>query len=535
MRRHLLLTALIVVVAGALCPHRAHGYAEEIHTFIASAALKKSGLDQKAAPIPPATAAAIRAAIDAFARSDAALQREWTRRYPTPAAFDAWAEKELLLLAPTAQVFGIDRPSLKDGAGTLLDLLVQGTREPDDDYRNRERLGYDAERQPLRDRRGQPVPADPALLNMGKLGALSSQAHAHYGLAQVEFSEDPEVLKREPRRFAVASSYKKGPILTLAAEMAQEHLDLALLAALLAEGASPELAWLHTGQGFHYLQDVGNQIHTVQVGLYDFFFDAFMERLKLAFLTGGGYLGELRSLASIGIDILTNHHVLSENYTQKRVKEALQGGGAPEARRLSAAPAEDDPEFAARLDQALRALGDRPEQGEFALAITRALIDVSSLEGADVYRATRALAVPRLRKAGVLYGEKEDPDPYMAPRGPENDTTYQQFFALQERAFRRCGTAMRRWVALQQQALLAAQDEKQREELRRAVQSRLVRRQLAALSAAEARRADYLKNPPAEASGPERMPAVLLVEIAALGLLGLGAWLLLRRRRRAAP
>ena len=79
---------------------------------------------------------------------------------------------------------------------------------------------------------GNLVPADPALLNIGKLGFLSSQAHAHYGLPQLQFSDDPEMLKTDPRRFAVASGYPKGPILTLAAEMSQLHTDLAMLAVL---------------------------------------------------------------------------------------------------------------------------------------------------------------------------------------------------------------------------------------------------------------------------------------------------------------
>ena len=62
--------------------------------------------------------------------------------------------------------------------------------------------------------------------------------------------------------------------------MAQIHLDLSLVAALTDMPSSKELSWQYAGQGFHYLEDIGNQIHTVQVGLFDFFFDAAMERLK---------------------------------------------------------------------------------------------------------------------------------------------------------------------------------------------------------------------------------------------------------------
>ena len=56
---------------------------------------------------------------------------------------------------------------------------------------------------------------------------------------------------------------------------AQEHLDLALLATLCAapeDAASAHaMTYLYTGQAFHYLEDVSNQVHTVQVGLFDFF------------------------------------------------------------------------------------------------------------------------------------------------------------------------------------------------------------------------------------------------------------------------
>src|SRR5204862_4897084 len=111
---------------------------------------------------------------------------------------DAWAEKELLLFAPESNVFGIDR--LPDKIGTPHDAIELGAREPDDDRRNLDRFAYDPARKRLKNERGGDVAADPALLNMGKLGALSSQAHAHYGLADVEFSSDPEVLKKDPRR-----------------------------------------------------------------------------------------------------------------------------------------------------------------------------------------------------------------------------------------------------------------------------------------------------------------------------------------------
>ena len=74
--------------------------------------------------------------------------------------------------------------------------------------------------------------------------------------------------------------------------------------------------------------------HTVQVGLFDFFQDAFFERLKMGLLSGGGYVAPMRSLSSIGIDILTSHHVLSEHLTQKRLLATVAGGMDPDGLRL---------------------------------------------------------------------------------------------------------------------------------------------------------------------------------------------------------
>jgi hypothetical protein len=513
----------------ASIPSHARAYDEEVHAFLVRTALEKSALDTPAGPLDPKAAERIRSTIDGWARnaSDEKLKLAWTRRYPTPSSFDAWAEKELLLFSPAANVFGIDR--MPADVSTMLAAVEIGAREPDDDWRNRERLGYDANRKALRDKEGADVPADPAILNMGKLGALSSQAHAHYGLAHVTFSDDPDVLKKDPRRFAVASGYPPGPILTIAAEMAETHLELAMIAALDDEAPNPTLAWLHTGQAFHYLQDVCNQIHTVQVGIYDFFVDATIERVKMAIRTGGGYLGTLRSLASIGIDILTNHHVISEQFTKKRVMEALAGHGSPEGERLVAAPKGDDPDLLQRLETVTATAGEG-----FGIVLVRELIDVSSREGADVYRATRAITDPRFRKAGILYDEAhDDPDQAILPRNERDEEAYGELLALEGRGFRRAGTAMRRWIALEKKAFESTGEEKNH--LRDRAIERLVRRQLLILEQAETRRSDYIAHPPAHGSGVDRMPIMLVIEVAiALIALALIARRTSRRRRKRA-
>ncbi len=503
----------------------AWAYGEKVHHAITRTSLAAAGLDGAAA-LDPASPAAIRALIDARARNhpDAAIREEWLRRWPTPESFDAWAMKEWLQLSPAATINGIDR---NDTPGaTALDVAAMAARQPDDDLRNWDRLAYDSARQPLKDKDGNPVPADPIIINMGRLGALSSQAHAHYGLAQVEFSEDSEVLKTDPKRFAVPANWPDGPIITLAAEMNQIHLDLALIAALSDLPDAQTLQWQYAGNSFHYLEDVGNQIHTVQVGLYDFFVDAFKSRLWLSFKTGGGYCGELRSLASIGIDILTNHHTISEMLTQERLMESVEGKGGPVGDRLTAAMKTDDPEFSATLDKALSALGGAPEAGEFGVAITRALIATSAEEGDDVYRATRAIALPAWRKEGVIYDyAKEDPDNAVAAPTDKNAADYEAFWGLQEKAFRRVGTALRREVALQRAFAAAAAPEERAARLN-SVMDRLIKRQLQMLTEGGQRREQYLKTHTAVSKPPERMPAMLAGQIGVpgLGLAGLYWW-----------
>ena len=531
--RRLRLAFPLLCACAVLGPQRASGYAIDVHSELSRLSLANSGLGDKAAPIDPAAMVAVRAAMDDFARNTPGLREAWLKRYPTPADFDAFAQKQLLLLSPGSNVVGIDRtdPTIpKDGP--LLETLARGSAHPDEDYRNRERYAYDGKRQPLRTASGEPVAADPAMLNMGKLGALSSQAHAHYGLAQVEQSDDPEVLKNDPRRFAKRVGYERAPVMTLAAQMAQIHLDLALVAELNEAPTSRELGWQFLGQGFHYLQDVGNQAHTVQVGLYDFFLSAGIERLKLGLMTGGGYLGQMRSLGSIGLNILASHHVLAEELTRKRMLAGKTGTPTPVSQRLLAAPTQDDPDFAAKLDAALAPLGPSPEKGEFALVITRELIEVSSQEGQALYRATRAIADPRMSTRKVVFNdETDDPEHFIIPETPENAPAFQEFWSLQERAFRRVGTAQRRVVALVQKLLAGAQTPEARAELRKVVLQRLIERQLKMLDEADARLADYLRDPPKNVTAPEHSPALLAVDIAIAALVVGGLALLLRRRR----
>src|SRR4051812_38917503 len=112
-----------ILLALPILSGRAYAYDEEVHTFLVRSALAESHLDQPATTLTTTAAARVRSDIDGWARtaSDTALRDAWLARYRTPAAFDAWAEKELLLLSPSAEVFGIDR--FPGGLTTMLSAV----------------------------------------------------------------------------------------------------------------------------------------------------------------------------------------------------------------------------------------------------------------------------------------------------------------------------------------------------------------------------------------------------------------------------
>jgi len=257
------------------------------------------------------------------------------------------------------------------------------------------------------------MPYDPATLDFGSLTGTNSQGHAHYGLVDGPLSDDPEVLKKEPWRFAVPpTAHAYGP------EFVQLYTDLATLA---AGSGLPSAGWLQAafaGAAFHYIQDVCNQIHTVQVGIYEFFKSAFLQSRLRDVRTLGGLLGERRSMEQIGVRLITNHHLLSEDLFAKHLAEVPLQLDEP------------DPEIAAAPD------------------LTKAIIDRSSREAAEIYRLAWRFSAPTLRD-GVsgheFDGAKgDDPDAYV-DKSPEARVAIDRFYAIEARGLRRAVTALREW------------------------------------------------------------------------------------------
>jgi hypothetical protein len=458
-RSALVILSAVVVGASAL------GYEQRVHVLLSE---RGFGGGKEVA----GDAAAVRALRERLWHAgaetrDAELKRRFLSRYPTLASFDAWAMKQLFALNPDKRVAGFDDDVTLPAGDDARTVYAAASRLPDDDERNCDRFRHDAARAVLRDSWGRPLPDDPATLEMGALTGLSSQAHAHYGLPKLAFSDEPSVLKNDPRRFAIPPT-----VHTFGADFVESYGALAALAARLPGGR--HLALTMAGAAAHHLEDVANQIHTVQVGIYEFFVDAKIESYKEELRSVGGLLRARPGFVSIGIDIISNHHVLTEALYAKH----LLAPGDPVAAQTAAAPA--DPELARALD----AMPASCTPG-FGHAIADALIERSSYEGPEVYRAIRAVAQRRWSRAGEHFGDNDDPDAALKP-----DVDLSRFFALEATGARRAVQALAAWwkrfsscAALGDDAATASAE-------------LLLRTRLDALDAAEARARLWTPKPP---------------------------------------
>ena len=409
---------------------------------------------------------------------DPAVRERFVARYPSERQFDGWAWKEFLGLTPEARVVGVD--VLPDGPADARLLAARSSRLPDDDERNVERFAHDPERRVRRDASGKPIPLDPAQLHMGALTGLSSQAWAHYGLPKLAFSDSPDVLKADPRRWAYPPTAK-----AFAPDMAQVHTDLALAAATAGTPGGRALAYVWLGAAHHYVEDVANQIHTLQA-VYPFFVDAKMESWKENLFSLWGWLRPRPGFEEIGLGIIKNHHLFLEDLWSARVHEAAEGGpAAPGAAAGLLALAAGDAEEEAALD-ALRL----DPAGPFAREITEQVVDASSREGADVYLAARDIARPRLSRARHVY-EAGTADAELRPS--PDPARLARFYELEARGFARAASAVRRHVRLfDEEVARAGRSEADRLAVREAVLRRLVADRMAAREAGEERLAAWL-------------------------------------------
>lgn len=446
---------------------------------------------------------------------DTALRRAFLGRYPTAAAFDARAFREFLMLNGAARVLGIDSFAAVRGAMRTVDraadphpAYVSGSRialaealsigsiYPDLDRRNQARLLRDASGAVVRTTRGDSVPFDPASLNMGALTGLSSQAHAHYGLNRNAKSADPATLKSAPWDFAIATGFD-GPVETWAADNAQACSDLAVLAAHWDPRAGRTLSAFWAGGAMHYIADVGNAVHTVQVGVYEVFVDATVQAWLRKATTLFGLLGAPRTRNQIGLDILTNLHTLSEHLYQARLLESL---AVPEtATRSSMRGAFDalrdgDDSLAAVLADTLRRMAADPASA-FGRAIAWKVTDANMRDGAEVYRVTRALAMRALRTGRTVVDFDTIPDArlreFVRVQAPPAPTpALEAFDTVHHRGIARTTSALRAWWG---EYLRLTAPAARPTATTDAIVARLVAERLQYLAAAEQRRATWIE------------------------------------------
>ena len=128
--------------------------------------------------------------------------------------------------------------------------------------------------------------------------------------------------------------------------------------------------------------------------------------------------GERRSLKQVGLRLIANHHLLSEDLFAKHLGELPLAIDVPD-REIASAP-----------------------------DLMRAIIERSSREAPEVYRLAWRYSAETLRDG--VYGHEydgakgDDPDAYVL-RTPEAEQAMRDFYAIQERGLRRAVTAVREW------------------------------------------------------------------------------------------
>lgn len=455
---------MLVACVGLLCPTAAAAFSTEVHSTITRLALAKD--IQPGTVAPPTTEELmlfyqwLGSALATGGEIEG--QRRFRARFEKSSQFNARGVRRFLGLseAEEIKVYGITKIEHTARIDRLA-LLAAASAYPDLDQRNRRPLLFKVSGEPESLPDGRPIPYDPMALNMGGPEGLASQAHAHYALpGPLTPTSDPEVLRTEPWRFAIAPAWD-APVETFADEMAQLHLDMAILARAWGEteyrAAADYLAAVWLGAGLHYIQDASGPLHNVQVGSYGLFARAKKAWYLRALLTGGGFFTDLPSFVSLGIGLLRNHHVLAERWLATEMARSEAGQAADE--NVAAAMAEmsqDDATLASILKPLLAPYltgKDRAQPWTDGRGAGNVLVEqlarVGSRQGGELYDMVAAAASAQASEVGYELPDEGTvtSDLLRDPADPEVAAALARMGAIHADSLRRAATATRQYLA----------------------------------------------------------------------------------------
>jgi hypothetical protein len=252
----------------------------------------------------------------------------------------------------------------------------------------------------------------------------------------------------------------------------------------------------------HYLADVGNAVHTVQVGIYPIFVDATIQSYILKVVHLFGLLGTPPTRNKIGIDILTNLHTLSEQLFEAQLIDALRKVDAgdstairPSMRGALRSMARGDDSLARVIGDTLGRMDTAPGAADFGRAIAEEVIDANVRDGALVYRITRDICDTRLRIGRMAVDFDTIPDAKVwrwvrVRPGAMIHSKLDDFNDVHARGIARTSTALKAWWGKYLE--LSALPARQRASAIDRIVTRLVRERLRYLDAAEARRRQWI-------------------------------------------
>ncbi|MGE0708064.1 MAG: hypothetical protein AB7N76_17355 [Planctomycetota bacterium] len=530
--------ALTATVLALLSAREVRGYAHEVHRDFFDLAFE--GRPENARQVTPPDAAGLEA-FRRFVYQRAAQNARFRGRWPSEASFDAAAFKDLLQLNPAAQVVALD--VVPAGRGTDVRTVVrEGSVDPDLDLRNQNRLLVRGGQVAL-DPFGRAVPYDPRTVDFGSLTGIASQYDAHGAMLRSGEKRDSFMTAiRHPEQFA-----RPAEVLGSAPEFTESYAELAMIAKLWGGPGAEWLALSFGGNALHGIEDVGNQIHTTQIGTWKFWWDAkrhrFALKLKRMFKRvpdPAGYTAPSSltpqqvddALARIetgqtdqvdkqllfalgrepkgfptdrefGVLIIGAHHRLVEDFVQDlylESRDALRAGqpqrARPEVVELLRRAKAGDKAFEDRCRAALRRAGlgtATPGETPYGKVLTEVMVEASAPEAQAIYEAIRAISKPELKQGGNYHhtlGHK--PLDFVTATEPSNEDV-RTIWDLNGRAFARVVTAVRLWDEVFA-AETAGVTPGSPAALDRAgkIVDRLVAAQLDRLEAAEQRRAAYL-------------------------------------------